>query len=215
MVPTDSLEDSKSKKDNKKKKKSAAVPCSSKDAKKGVTEMTKANAAKDNRTKKKLKQANSSASQERVKSEAKASADAVAAVELNHQNVEQNVAERTTRNSKPDKNPSKEVVGLVHATNKRKDSEPQAEAQSFSLQKPNPNSSLPVKISFARSSSSSDNMGKEDTPASKTISPELSDIERERVFEPPSASTVQAEELVTGTYSTDSFLDKTGLKLYE
>jgi len=171
---------SKSKKDNKKKK--------------GVTEMTKANAAKDNRTKKKPKQANSPASQERVKTEAKASADAVSAVELNHQNVEQNVAERTTRNSKLDKNPSKESVGLVHAINKRKDSEPKAEAQSFSLQRPNPNSFLPVKISFARSSSSSDNMGKEETPVSKTISPERSEIERERVIEPRA---VQAEELQT------------------
>merc|ERR1719285_334194 len=105
------------------------------------------------------------------------------------------------RNKTKENPPSK--VGLVHE--KRKDSEPKAQveartekhASSFSSLAPDSTQVPPLKISFARSSSSSDNMHKDDTPASsllinnsvisvsrfliETCSPEpIRDISRER-----------------------------------
>merc|ERR1719483_1627839 len=122
-------------------------------------------------------------------------------VELTHvQRAESSLVQKQ-RNKTKENPPSK--VGLAHE--KRKDSEPKAQveaqtekhASSFSSLAPDSTQAPPLKISFARSSSSSDNMHKDDTPASsllinnsvisvsrfliETCSPELiRDISRER-----------------------------------
>jgi len=122
-------------------------------------------------------------------------------VELTHvQRAESSLVQKQ-RNKTKENPPSK--VGLVHE--KRKDSEPKAQveartekhASSFSSLAPDSTQVPPLKISFARSSSSSDNMHKDDTPASsllinnsvisvsrfliETCSPEpIRDISRER-----------------------------------
>jgi len=122
-------------------------------------------------------------------------------VELTHVQRAESPLVQKQRNKTKENPPSK--VGLVHE--KRKDSEPKAQveartekhASSFSSLAPDSTQAPPLKISFARSSSSSDNMHKDDTPASsllinnsvisvsrfliETCSPELiRDISRER-----------------------------------
>merc|ERR1719433_2337933 len=80
------------------------------------------------------------------------------------------------------KKSSKKNPPAVVAHKKRKDSEPKADAQSFSR---GPGSVPNLKTSFARSSSSSDvtRMNKDETITSRTASSERDHMDRERPVE--------------------------------
>lgn len=133
-------------------------------------------------------------------------------VELTHVHKAENSLVQKQRKHQTKNPPSK--VGLVHE--KRKDSEPskaqvesrtENHANSFSSLAPDSTQVPAQKISFARSSSSSDHMRKDNTPASKTCSPEpIRDIsrEREQVEGRMQSAVVQGSELAPGD-----------LKLYE